>query len=86
MKVKIVEEVKRSDGLWRFACGDVFYYYLVTLDMIFDLKIIIQTTAIQEPSKMVKKHIFRTPDHVWVLMLADKMKMEITPFLAVIIC
>ena len=23
-KVKIVEEVKRSDGLWRFACGDVF--------------------------------------------------------------
>ena len=24
MKVKIVEEVKRSDGLWRFACGDVF--------------------------------------------------------------
>ena len=26
MKVKIVEEVKRSDGLWRFACGDVFYF------------------------------------------------------------
>ena len=24
MKVKIVNEVKRSDGLWRFACGDVF--------------------------------------------------------------
>ena len=24
MKVKIVKEVKRSDGLWRFACGDVF--------------------------------------------------------------
>ena len=24
MKVKIVREVKRSDGLWRFACGDVF--------------------------------------------------------------
>ena len=23
MKVKIVQEVKRSDGLWRFACGDV---------------------------------------------------------------
>ena len=23
MKVKIVKEVKRSDGLWRFACGDV---------------------------------------------------------------
>ena len=23
MKVKIVIEVKRSDGLWRFACGDV---------------------------------------------------------------
>ena len=25
MKVKIVKEVKRSDGLWRFACGDVLY-------------------------------------------------------------
>ena len=24
MKVKIVKEGKRSDGLWRFACGDVF--------------------------------------------------------------
>ena len=24
MKVKIVKEMKRSDGLWRFACGDVF--------------------------------------------------------------
>ena len=23
MKVKIVKEVKKSDGLWRFACGDV---------------------------------------------------------------
>ena len=23
MKVKIVKEVKMSDGLWRFACGDV---------------------------------------------------------------
>ena len=23
MKAKIVQEVKRSDGLWRFACGDV---------------------------------------------------------------
>ena len=22
-EVKIVKEVKRSDGLWRFACGDV---------------------------------------------------------------
>ena len=26
MKVKIVKEVKRSDGLWRFACGDVFLF------------------------------------------------------------
>ena len=25
MKVIIVKEVKRSDGLWRFACGDVLY-------------------------------------------------------------
>ena len=24
MKGKMVKEVKRSDGLWRFACGDVF--------------------------------------------------------------
>ena len=24
MKVKIVKEVKRSDGLRRFACGDVY--------------------------------------------------------------
>ena len=24
IKVKIVKELKRSDGLWRFACGDVF--------------------------------------------------------------
>ena len=27
MKVNIVKEVKRSDALWRFACGDVLYYY-----------------------------------------------------------
>ena len=27
MKVKIVKKVKRSDGLWRFACGDVFFLY-----------------------------------------------------------
>ena len=26
MKVKIVKEVKRSDGLWRFACGDVLIF------------------------------------------------------------
>ena len=26
MKVKIVKEVKKSDGLWRFACGDVFKF------------------------------------------------------------
>ena len=25
MKVRIVKEVKRSDGLWRFACGDVLF-------------------------------------------------------------
>ena len=25
MKVKIGKEVKKSDGLWRFACGDVFF-------------------------------------------------------------
>ena len=25
MKAKIVEEVEKSDGLWRFACGDVYY-------------------------------------------------------------
>ena len=24
MKVEIGNEVKRSDGLWRFACGDVY--------------------------------------------------------------
>ena len=28
MKVKIVKEVKRSDGLWRFACGDVLLYQI----------------------------------------------------------
>ena len=27
-EVKIVKEVKRSDGLWRFACGDVLFYIL----------------------------------------------------------
>ena len=32
MKVKIVKEVKRSDGLWRFACGDVFT--LISIDTI----------------------------------------------------
>ena len=29
MKVEIVKEVKRSDGLWRFACGDVFDLLLI---------------------------------------------------------
>ena len=29
MKVRIVKEVKRSDGLWRFACGDVFAFPLL---------------------------------------------------------
>ena len=28
MKVKIVKEVKRSDVLWRFACGDVLVWML----------------------------------------------------------
>ena len=28
MKVKTVKEVKRSDGLWRFACGDVFSLFV----------------------------------------------------------
>ena len=27
MKVKIVKKVKRSDSLWRFACGDVYIYH-----------------------------------------------------------
>ena len=27
MKVIIVKEVKRSDGLWRFACGDDFIQF-----------------------------------------------------------
>ena len=26
MKVEIVKEVKMSDGLWRFACGDVLSF------------------------------------------------------------
>ena len=33
MKVIIVKEVKRSDGLWRFACGDVYFW---TLPLHFD--------------------------------------------------
>ena len=33
MKVKIVKEVKRSDSLWRFACGDVYFFdYVDFLD------------------------------------------------------
>ena len=31
MKVRIVKEVKRSDGLWRFACGDVYHLHLISL-------------------------------------------------------
>ena len=34
MKVKIVQEVKRSDGLWRFACGNVFSETLVILSWV----------------------------------------------------
>ena len=33
MKVKIVKEVKRSDDLWRFACGDV---YILNEDQMLD--------------------------------------------------
>ena len=33
MKVKIVEEVKRSDGLWRFACGDVLIRYDIEIEV-----------------------------------------------------
>ena len=32
MKVKIVKELKRSDGLWHFACGDVFRIVWVLAD------------------------------------------------------
>ena len=32
MKVNIDKEVKRSDGLWRFACGDVFTLSLGPLE------------------------------------------------------
>ena len=41
MKVNIVKEVKRSDGLWRFACGDVLYVFYVVYVVI----IIIGTSA-----------------------------------------
>ena len=32
MKVKIVKEVKRSDGLWRFACVNVLVFFAVLWD------------------------------------------------------
>ena len=28
--VEIVKEVKRSDSLWRFACGDVYQFHCLT--------------------------------------------------------
>ena len=39
MKVKIVKEVKRSDGLWRFACGDVFLQKDIVHPKPFDFEI-----------------------------------------------
>ena len=41
MKVKIVKEVKRSDVLWRFACGDVliiFSFFFLALLIKCDIK------------------------------------------------
>ena len=37
MKVIIVKEVKRSDGLWRFACGDVSSSLLKKREKDYDL-------------------------------------------------
>ena len=47
MKVKIVKEVKKSDGLWRFACGDVFY--LKRLDVVS----VVETRLIREIIKAI---------------------------------
>ena len=38
MKVNIVKEVKRSDGLWRFACGDVFFCYVFVVPMVLTIQ------------------------------------------------
>ena len=44
MKVRIVKEVKRSDDLWRFACGDVF------LSPICNLKVWKSLTPLSTPN------------------------------------
>ena len=46
MKVRIVKEVKRSDGLWRFACGDVCIWNWVMLFLAASLAPLILATAL----------------------------------------
>ena len=36
-EVRIVKEVMRSDGLWRFACGDVFVFKAPLASTVFSM-------------------------------------------------
>ena len=57
MKVKIVKEVKRSGGLWRFACGDVFTWWpklgnqMRDIRIKFSLNILGKKTIIHNPPR-----------------------------------
>ena len=52
IKVKIVKEVKRSDGLWRFACGDVFHFTWLRDDSLFLLTCLYSIVLCLETEQM----------------------------------
>ena len=53
--MKIVKEVKRSDGLWRFACGDVFCFQhsYQMKNTVYSVHYSVQCTSIYSPVKYI---------------------------------
>ena len=54
VKVKIVKEVKRSVGLWRFACGDVLLILVLIYNRIPDVILLQSWTIIEPMYQMIK--------------------------------
>ena len=71
--------MKRSDGLWRFACGDVFYYWwlimimimVITMSMIISISMMILVSLI---SAALSRHHVHDDDN-----LVDVSSIVVTP-------
>ena len=83
MKVKMVKEVKRSDGLWRFACGDV-YVYVIRAKPRFDVRkrrtIIVHLEDVELCTKKTEKGWGHLPRSQWQLSEANSVHSQSSPW------